>query len=264
MFASSPQAPASDVQAFEIERYEKTSDGVRCFLANGTALVVTSYKLRGIIPYPKQFEGGDPKLPEKMEMFKAYALKYPLTQPLLNPKIAEMTNAGEKAKATADRVRKEDEQIAAARKQKLEFAKSQRAKGLDKYNGQWIPKAQAEAHIAHDEAELNAAVAQAKAQDKTVASMVMLRGTVDDFTSEGMLVDSNYGSENMPNAIIDPKGRPELRFGHFLLTGHPKQGNKVNDSWFDVDAVYDGVFEYTTVLGGARRVHRFRVVKAYY
>jgi hypothetical protein len=95
------------------------------------------------------------------------------------------------------------------------------------------------------------------------ASMGMLRGTVIGFTNNGMLVHSHFGSVNIPNAIKDYKNRPPWQNGYFLLTGHPKQANKANDDWFDVDAVYEGISEYPTLLG-IRRIQTFRVLKAYY
>lgn len=304
LFAASPETPANQVQAFELDHYEKTTEMVRCFLANGSNVVITKYKFRGIIPYPSQILGADPKLPKQIDLLNAYVLKYPGTLPFLKPRIDRMTTAIDSAvksaeleriaelrKAELARIaeqrnaeqRREEEKLAeqqrlareAEAKRLEEFSASQIKKGLAEYRGKWLPRAEVDNYLERDkaaefkariEAQLLAeerAVA-AEAQRKAAASTFMFRGTVKDFTSEGMLVFSNYGNLNMPNAIEYHEGRPAFRYGHFLLTGHPEQNNKINDSWFDVDAIYEGVFEYTTILGATRRVQRFRVVKSYY
>ena len=87
MFAASPETPPGEVQAFEFEKVEKLTDGIRCFPPKGGSVIVTKYKLRGVIPYPVKIDGSDTKLPEQTDSLKAYAAKYPLTRPFLNPKI---------------------------------------------------------------------------------------------------------------------------------------------------------------------------------
>ena len=105
VYADSPATPAKDAQVFEFRTYERIGDGFRCFpVQEGGALVVTNYRLRGIILYPQKISGYDPKLPDILEKLKGYIVQYPTTQPFLKPWIDKMTGAIESAsKATTER-----------------------------------------------------------------------------------------------------------------------------------------------------------------
>lgn len=89
-----------------------------------------------------------------------------------------------------------------------------------------------------------------------------LRGDIRQVTKDGLLVFAHYGNENMPNYNAG-ENRPELLYGDFLVIGHPRAANKVDDDWFDVDAVPAGIYEYTTVMGATKRIRIYKVLRAF-
>ncbi len=148
----------------------------------------------------------------------------------------------------AEEQRSKEEMLA----EKEAYAKIQKGKGLEEYEGEWLT---------HEKIlELE------KHKDYLKENAYFLRGEVRQVTREGIIVFSHYGNERMPNYNSRPPHRPELRWitGDFLVVGHPEQDGKVDNDWFDVDAVPDGIFEYTTVLGASKRIRKFRVVDSYY
>jgi len=103
-----------------------------------------------------------------------------------------------------------------------------------------------------------------------------LKGFIISATAKGLLVNSSYpysSADSMSsvggggNVYIPPdpdgEGRPELVEGLFWVISHPKQKSKVDRDGIDVDAVPDGIFEYTTAFGASKRVKKYRVVKTF-
>ena len=86
-----------------------------------------------------------------------------------------------------------------------------------------------------------------------------LRGKVERTRENGLLVfcpqikdPSNYQN------IYNGKRRPGFVEGKFFLTGHPKQGQIVDVTGFDVDAVEDGIYSF-----GSQKVTRYKVTQVY-
>lgn len=102
-----------------------------------------------------------------------------------------------------------------------------------------------------------------EAQKEAEKQAVRLRGEIRQVTKDGLLIYAHYGNERMP--VYDAgKNRPDLYKEDFaLLIGHPNQNSKVDDDWFDVDAVLVGIHEYQTVLGASKRVRTFKVIKTF-
>lgn len=92
--------------------------------------------------------------------------------------------------------------------------------------------------------------------------VVRLRGEIRQVLSDGMIVKSHLGTIKQPDYPCN--SRHELISGDFLLTGHPIQDKKVDNDWYDVDAIEDGIFTFTNIHGVEKRIRKYKVVKAYY
>lgn len=176
--------------------------------------------------------------------------------------------------------------------EKVEFENSQKTKGLAKYGGKWLPADEVKQIVERDQAALTSAAAEAtklasekRASDSAkrdsdilaAKSARRIKGFVISATREGILVDCNDYSSTVASSSAsvggggnvytppDPKGkgRPARVEGLFFITGHPNQESIVDKERIDVDAIEDGVFEYTSTIGAARRVKKYRVHKTY-
>ena len=99
-----------------------------------------------------------------------------------------------------------------------------------------------------------------------LSEQVILTGCVLQINKEGMLVTA-FGL--LKEQIADYDKRPphhpitEGNGGVFFLTGHPDQNKMIDSAYYEVDAVEDGIYEYTTTFGAVKHVKRYRVVKNY-
>jgi hypothetical protein len=186
----------------------------------------------------------------------------------------------------------EEAAIKREREEKLEFEKSQKAKGLAKYNGKWLPVDDVRRFVERDQVALNEAAVAANndakmASEKRVSEKALevrdaksarrIKGSIISANEEGLIVDCNdrssvvaSGSASVGgggNVYIPPdpngKGRPARAEGVFFITGHPMQDSLVDDDRIDVDAIEDGIYEYTSAFGAANRIKKYRVRKSY-
>lgn len=97
----------------------------------------------------------------------------------------------------------------------------------------------------------------------SLAPPARLRGVIRQVTKDGLLVFAHYGNEDMPQ-YNGGENRPKLLYGDFLVVGHPREANKVDNDWFDVDAVPAGIYEYTTVMGATKRIRIYKALRAFY
>jgi hypothetical protein len=165
-------------------------------------------------------------------------------------------------------------------KEKMAFEEGQKAKGLAKYDGKWLPadevmklterdqtaldkevEAKVEAKV---KAKVKAEVDQKQEQKWISENTFTLRGKITQFAGEGMLIHSDRSFYPAANYDHGKNRKYNLLDGDFFLVGHPDQKLKVDKDWFDVDAVPDGMLDYTTVTGASKRIRKFRVVKSYY
>ena len=99
-----------------------------------------------------------------------------------------------------------------------------------------------------------------------LSEQVVLMGGVIQIVKDGMLVTA-FG--RLKQQWADSEKRPsnqeitEGNGGLFFLTGHPDQNKMFDGKFYEVDAVEDGIYEYTTTFGAVKHVKRYRVVKNY-
>jgi hypothetical protein len=248
--------------------------------------------------------------------YRDFTTRFPKSAPVLTPHITALDTCikefeGGKARdngkwiprqeALAAKQKEEqsknEEEAAFKRKieEKQAFEKSQKAKGLAKYDGKWLPTNEVKQLVERDQVALNIAAAatdkaeaaakhaEKLASEKRASEVIAaksakrIRGVIISAAKEGLLVDCNdyssvvaSGSASVGgggNVYIpsDPKGRgrPASVEGVFFITGHPKQESLVDKDRVDADAIEDGVYEYTSTNGAACRVKKFRVHKTY-
>ncbi len=102
---------------------------------------------------------------------------------------------------------------------------------------------------------------------------VRIKGRVIQIKDEGFMIEcqsripvtssmgSVGGGGHLPPADSSDVNRPHSVQGIFFVTGHPSQSTKVDNEWIDVDAIEDGVYNYTGTDGLAHRVKKFKVIK---
>ena len=248
--------------------------------------------------------------------YRDFTTRFPKSAPLLSQHITALDTCikefeGGKARYNSEWMPKEqvlaakqkeeqsrNEEVAAIKRkyeEKRAFEESQKAKGLAKYDGKWLPADEVRRIVERDqaildkeaglaiEAEKQAAetrkMAEAKqaAEALAVKSAKRIKGIVKSATIEGLLVDCNDYSNSVASSSAsvggggnvytpsDPigRGRPPTVSGLFWITGHPKQDSLVDKDRIDIDAIEDGVYEYTSAGGAACRVKKYRVHKVY-
>jgi len=92
LHAYSPEAPAEKIECFEFEKIEKAQSGKRFFLSNGTSVIVTDYRNRGIIMYPARQAAAPETLATLLATYEAQAKQSPATRKFLNPWILKLRN----------------------------------------------------------------------------------------------------------------------------------------------------------------------------
>jgi hypothetical protein len=226
--------------------------------------------------------------------YRDFSTRFPKSAPILTPHIAALDTCirefeggkgrynGEwmpKDAALAAKLKPSEAEAAFKRKheEKLAFEKSQKAKGLAQYDGKWLPADEVKQFVERDQIALNIAAAAVDKAQKLAASARRIKGVVISTAKEGLLVDcSDYSSAVASSSASvggggnvyipsDPngKGRPKRVEGLFFITNHPNQDSIVDKDRIDVDAVEDGVYEYTSANGAARRVKKYSVHKTY-
>lgn len=85
----SPEAPSEKIECFEFEKSERIENATRFFVRSGQAVVITDYRSRGIILYPKNFES----ITTTLELYELQAKQIPATRQFLNPWILKLRNA---------------------------------------------------------------------------------------------------------------------------------------------------------------------------
>lgn len=92
LHAYGPDAPAAKVECFEFERIEKIQSGTRFFLSKGSSVVISNYRNRGIISYPKTPSLPEQEISELLQTYEQHAKQIPSTRRFLNPRILELRN----------------------------------------------------------------------------------------------------------------------------------------------------------------------------
>lgn len=97
LHAYSPEAPREKIECFEFERAEKIHSGTRYFLPNGQSAVVTDYRNRGTILYPKPPQMAPGKVEELLKNYEEQAGGTPSVRPYLNPWILKLRQSKDQA-----------------------------------------------------------------------------------------------------------------------------------------------------------------------
>lgn len=153
----------------------------------------------------------------------------------------------------------------AAEDAKAEAEKSERAARLKAHQD-------AEIKVAMEESEALAAKLKA---DEEIRSLSRINAKVIQVLPEGLLVErrisrgpavsglgriggASFGGGELP---ASDQNRGEEIYGTFLVVGHPKAKDKVDEDRIDVDAKQTGVFSFVGVDGASHTVKKFKVVK---
>ena len=87
--SASPETSADKAECFEYEKVEKIADGYR-FFQNGRPILITTYRFRAMIPYPKELAYTSPEYIALLDRYEKVAKDVPSSRVFLNHRILDM------------------------------------------------------------------------------------------------------------------------------------------------------------------------------
>lgn len=220
--------PFHSDELVQIIVYSKITEGAASYLLDlGTKeLPVDRSKIVGYVTVPElpanlRDAEATAQIRQSLETMSAFAQRFKKAAPVLKPYIEQMTTVlGRLAKGEARfegrwiskeehagilrremAARQEAQELEEKRRLKVQkdfaFAAEQRAKGLERYNGEWLPAGQVEA-LRKKDAQWSEAYAQV--DEKSVMDM---HYKVLEVVPEGMLIHATGGNRKPPGINLD-------------------------------------------------------------